>query len=158
MIYLLYFCILTYTISSGLSMKGSQNSISSDSQVFYNPDTGEIITEEERQILKSQYIAVVDNVVAAAVSDYNAYGFYSVTGKELNDDIQALIKLYKIMADDENVVINNIVYDKDSILKYIEVDEDLATNFQDNEVLVIKGSDSEFMTEEELMQLEEEII
>ncbi|CAG9318413.1 unnamed protein product [Blepharisma stoltei] len=156
MIHFLSLCILTYTAYSSLSKNSSQNQINSPTEVFYHPETGEILTEEERQELKSKYIAVVDGIADHAVSDYSKYGFYSVSERELNEDIIALIKLYLVMAEDEIVVINNIQYDKKGIREFTLTDEDLVRNFGKDEVLIITNGESEFVSEEELLILEEE--
>lgn len=150
-------CIIVCAIA--LRMKQDESQYATEPQVFYNPDTGEVLTESERQELIKENAAVVDGIIQHSGDDYFKWGFYSVTAEELSEDIQALKNIYAIMKDDEIVPMNKLQYDKDLVADYIVTDEDLLTYFEDDEVILIyfNGGGSEIIPVEDLAAMEEEI-
>lgn len=117
------------------------------------------LEEIDKEKAKDEYVSVVDGVVAESTSDIKTYGFYSVSGDQLSDDIAALEALFEILDDTEIVEINGLEYQKDDLETYIEVDKDLLSYFGDGEVVLI-GTDegTQMVTEDELAGIEQEIL
>ena len=98
------------------------------------------------------YIAEVDGLKQIVSDEINEYGVYPVEPHEIEADIAALEGIYSNMSEDEYVVLNGLNYDKEMIGGFINTYKEFLEYFDEDSVLVIYNSDSEFMSEQEFQE------